>query len=156
MDTNRTFTLGASPSYIFVLNKFSHTEFLNIPKIFNHAHIVFGSVSCIQMFQIIAGEISAFKTKRCSAVSKYFAGLDFTSHTGDWFIGVRSSAAGTFIFFSQISHTNAAVHSAGGYKRKFIQGFHRHHYILFDKHHYRFFMFNSYGVGNYFCLLYRP
>jgi len=76
------------------------------------------------MFQIIAGEISAFKTKLRFAFLKYCAGLDFTSNTGDRFIGVHSSTTGTFIFFSQISHANAAVHSAGGYKRKFIQGFH--------------------------------
>jgi hypothetical protein len=120
MDTNRTFTSGASPSYIFVLQKFSHTEFLNIFKIFDHAHIVFGPVSFVQMFQIIAREISAFKTKLCTAFLENFAGLDFTSHAGDRFIGVRCSAAGTFIFLSQISHANAAVHSAGGYKRKFI------------------------------------
>jgi hypothetical protein len=89
------------------------------------------------MFQIIAGKISAFKTKLRFAFLKNFAILDFTSHTGNRFIGVRCSAAGTFIFFSQISHTNAAVHSAGGYKRKFIQGFHS---LLLT-------WFNSYGVG---------
>jgi hypothetical protein len=76
------------------------------------------------MVQKIAGEISAFKTKFRSAFSKKCAVLDFTTLTGDWFIDVRSSATGTFIFFSQIRHTNAAVHSAGSYKRIFIQGFH--------------------------------
>jgi hypothetical protein len=76
------------------------------------------------MFQIIAGEILAFKTKLCSVGSKNFACLDFTSYAGNRFIGVRCSAARAFIFFvSQISHTNTTVHSAGGYKRKFIQGF---------------------------------
>jgi hypothetical protein len=124
MNTNCAFTSGASPPHIFVLYKYSHTEFLNIIKIFDHAHIVFGVVSCIQMFQIVAGEISAFKTNLCIVFSEHFAGLDFTSNTGDRFISIRSSAAGAFIFFSQISHANAAVHSAGGYKRKFIQGFH--------------------------------
>jgi hypothetical protein len=124
MDTNLASTPGASPSYIFVLYKFPDTINFNILKIFNHAHIVFGAVSFIQMFQPITGKISAFKTKLCSAISKIFTILDFTSNPGDWFIGVHYSATGTFIFFSQISHTNAAVHSAGGYKRIFIQGLH--------------------------------
>ena len=124
MDTNSACTMGTSPSCIFILHKYSYTEVLNSFKIFDYTHIVFGSVSFVQMFQIVAGEISAFKTKLCSAVSKYSAILDFTPNTGDRFIGIRSSATGTFIFLSQISHTNAAVHSAGGYKRKFIQGFH--------------------------------
>jgi hypothetical protein len=100
VNTNRTFTSGASPFYVFTRQKFSHTEILNISKIFNHAHIVFGAVSCIQMFQIIAGEISAFKTKLRFAFSKKIAVLDFTSHAGNRFIGIRCSAAGTFIFFS--------------------------------------------------------
>jgi hypothetical protein len=51
------------------------------------------------MFQIIAGEISTFKTKRCVAATKYFAVLDFASDAGDRFIGVGSPAAGTFILF---------------------------------------------------------
>jgi hypothetical protein len=76
------------------------------------------------MFQIVAGEISAFKTIFRFAFLKYFAGFNFTSHTGNWLIDVRCSATGTFILFSQINHTNAAVHSAGSYERIFIQGFH--------------------------------
>jgi hypothetical protein len=100
MDTNLASTSGASPSYIFVLNKFPDTVISYIFKIFDHTHIVFGSVSCIQMFQIVTGEIIAFKTKLCAAGSKNCAVLDFTSHTGNRFIGIRSSAAGTFILFS--------------------------------------------------------
>ena len=73
------------------------------------------------MFQIIAGKISAFKTKRCFAAAKYFTVLDFTSYTGNRFIGVLSPAADAFIFFSQIRHANAAVHSAGSDKRIFMK-----------------------------------
>jgi hypothetical protein len=85
--------------------------------------MVFCPVSCVQMVQKIAGEISAFKTKLCAAAPKNGAGLDFTSNAGDWLICVCSSTTGTFIFFSQIRHANAAVHSAGSYQRIFIQGF---------------------------------
>ena len=98
---------------------------LDIFKIIDHAHIVFGPVSIVQMFQIVAGIISAFKTKLDSIFLKNSTVLDFTSNTGDGFLGVRFSAAVTFIPCSHISHTNAAVHSTGSYKRKFIQGFHR-------------------------------
>jgi hypothetical protein len=83
--------------------------------------MVFGPVSCIQMFQIIAGKISAFKTKFCFAVMKNCAVLDFTSNPGDWFIRVHSSTTNTFILFSQVRHTNAAVHSTGSDERIFIQ-----------------------------------
>jgi hypothetical protein len=86
-------------------------------KIFNHAYVVFGSVSLVQMSEIVAGEISAFVAKLSSAFAKEFAGLDLTSNTGDWFIGIRSPATDTFIRFPQISYADAAVHSARGYKR---------------------------------------
>jgi hypothetical protein len=77
------------------------------------------------VLHIVTGKISAFKTKLGSIFLKNSAVLDFTSNTGNRLIGVRSSAAGTFIPISHISHTDAAVHTAGSYKRKFIQGFHR-------------------------------
>lgn|GEM_PF-4959614 len=50
MNTNSSATLRTSPSGFFIANKFSYTVFLNIFKIFNLAHIVFSSVSFIQMF----------------------------------------------------------------------------------------------------------
>jgi hypothetical protein len=93
-------------------------------KVFNHAHIVFGSVSLVQMFEIVAGEISAFITKFSSAFVKDFAGLDLTSNTGNRFIGIYSPATDTFVLFSQISYADATVHSARGYKRSLTQGLH--------------------------------
>jgi hypothetical protein len=102
MNTDRAFASGTGPSYIFILYKFPNTIIPDIFKIFNHAHIIFGSISFIQMFQIYAGEISAFKTELRPTFSKYFAVLDFTSDTGDRFIGVRSFTAGAIIYFSQI------------------------------------------------------
>jgi len=72
------------------------------------------------MFQIIARKIITFKTKLRFSFLKEFTALDLTSYAGNGFIGVCSPATGTFIFFSQISHANATVHSAGGYKRNLI------------------------------------
>jgi hypothetical protein len=123
MNTNRPFTSGTSPFSLFVLYKISYTEIFNIYKILDHAHVVFGSISCVQMVQKITGEISAFKTMLCAAAPKNVAVLNFTSNASDWFICIRFSATGTFIFLSQIRHTNTTVHSAGSYKRIFIQGF---------------------------------
>jgi len=133
MNANRACTPGASPSYLFILQKFPDTIIPDKFKIFDHAHIVFGSISFVQMFQIVAWEISAFKTKLCTVFEKNFAILDFTSNAGDWFIDIHPSATGTFIIFSQIGHTNAAVHTAGSYKRIFIQGFHGQILFLFTK-----------------------
>jgi hypothetical protein len=43
---------------------------------------------------------------------KYLAIFNFTHNTTGGFINIASPAAGTFIFFSQIRHANAAVHPA--------------------------------------------
>lgn len=49
MNTNGSTTLRTSPSGFFIANKFSYTVFLNIFKIFYLAHVVFSSVSFIQL-----------------------------------------------------------------------------------------------------------
>ena len=98
MNTDRTSTLGTTPSYVFIPQKFSNTEIPNISKIFDHAHIVSSSVSLIQMFQIVAGKIVTSKTKLCLSLLKNFAVFDFTSNNGNGFIGIRSPATGAFIF----------------------------------------------------------
>lgn len=66
------------------------------------------------MFQAVTGKLLAFRTVFCLAFMEKFAIFDFTSGTGDRYIQVRFSAPGAFILFSQISHTDAAVHTAGG------------------------------------------
>jgi hypothetical protein len=134
MNTYCAFTFGASPFYILVLYKFPDTVIPDIFKVFDHAHIVFGPVSRIKMFQITAGEISAFKTKFCAVFLKCFAGLNFTSNTCDRFIYVRSSAAWTFVFHPQMTPANTTVYTARSYQSRFIQRFHG-------------YLFNSYGVG---------
>jgi hypothetical protein len=116
MNTNRASTLGTSPFYVFILQKFSNTEIPNISKVFDHAHIVFGSISFIQMFQVLAREIITSKTILCFTFLKNSAIFDFTSSNGNGFIGICCPATGAFIFLSQISHANATVHATGSNK----------------------------------------
>ena len=134
MNTYCAFTFGASPFYILVLYKFPDTVILDIFKVFDHAHIVFGPVSFIQMFQIITGKIFAFKTKLSPILLECLTGFNFTSNTGDRFIDVRYSAAWTFVFHPQMTPANTTVYTAGSYQSRFIQRFHG-------------YLFNSYGVG---------
>ena len=116
MNTNSTSTFRTRSSHFFISNKFSYAVFFNISKIYDHAHIVFSSVSFIQMFQIIAGKIVTSKTKLCFSFLENFTVYDFTSNNGNGFIGICSPATGAFIFFSQISHASATVHATGSDK----------------------------------------
>ena len=117
VDTNRTGTVGTGPSQFFIPYEFSNTKIPDLSKVFNHAHVVLGSVSLVQMFEIVAGEISTFVTKSSSVFTKDFARLNLASNTGNRLVGICSPAADTVVLLSQIGHANAAVHSARGYKR---------------------------------------
>jgi hypothetical protein len=78
--------------------------------------MVFGAISLIQMFQLVAGKSLTAKTKFNFFFLKNFAIFDFTSNPGNGFLDVCFPATRTFIFFSQISHAKATIHSAGGDK----------------------------------------
>lgn len=88
-----------------------HTVSPDIVQVLDHAHIVFSSVSFIQMFQIVAGRIVTSKTKLYFTLLNNFTVFDFTSNNGNGFIGICCPATRAFISFSQIGHANAAVHS---------------------------------------------
>jgi len=92
--------IQAGPSYFFISNKFLYTIFLMNSRFFYHAHRVSGSISYIQMFHSIAGIHFTRKTELCFFFLQYFTVFDCTSYTGNGFIGIRSPATGTGIFFS--------------------------------------------------------
>lgn len=68
------------------------------------------------MFQVLAGEIIAFKAKFNFAIFNKFAVFNFASGNTDRFFRIKKSASGTLIFFSQIGIANPAVHAARGNK----------------------------------------
>jgi hypothetical protein len=80
-------------------------------KILQHAHVVFCAIALIELFQSSAG-LFAFKAKFYFTFLNVFAVFDFTSNNANCFIGICRPAAVTFIFLSQISHANPAVHPA--------------------------------------------
>ena len=81
-------------------------------KILDHAHIVFGSISFIQMFQIFARKLLAFKTIFCLACLENYAIFDFAFDPGNRFIEVSSPATRTSIFILQICPADTTVHPA--------------------------------------------
>ena len=100
MDANNASTFGAGPPCFFISDKFPYAEFFNMLQIFDHTHIVFGSISFIQILQKCARKVITFKAEFCFAVSKNFAIFNFASGTGNRFVDVIDSAARTFIFIS--------------------------------------------------------
>jgi len=113
VNTNGASTFGASPPDLFVGKKFSNPDPSDILQILDHAHAVFGSISFIQMLQTSTWKSIALKAKPWFGILHEFTIFDFASNARDTFISVSSSAARAFIFFSQITHANATVHSAG-------------------------------------------
>ena len=106
---------AACRAFVFLglpAQEFIHAVISNELKIFYHAHVIFCAIALVQLFQ--SGAVFfAFKTKLYFTFLNSFAVFDFTSNTANDFIGICCSATGTFIFFSQISHADAAVHAAG-------------------------------------------
>ena len=56
-------TIRASPLFLFFLKEFINTFVSDVFQVFNHAHMVFGSVTLIECFEPAAGEILAFITE---------------------------------------------------------------------------------------------
>ena len=71
----------ASPSNLFVPDKFSDTIFFYVTQIFKHAHTIFCTISFVKLFQAGTGESIALKTIFVIAFQSYFAILYSTSGT---------------------------------------------------------------------------
>ncbi len=126
MNIYRAITFGARPSCHFGINKFANSKILDIFQIFNHAHVVSGAVSFIQMLQVGTGEIIALIAEFSVAVFEISAGFNLTLYAGNRFVAVNP-AAGAMILLTQIRHADAAVHAAGGDKGYFIFCFQGNH-----------------------------
>ena len=120
MNADPASTFGAGPSCVFISQKFIHPEIPDIRKIFDHAHIVSGAISLIQMLQILAGKIVTFKTKGYLPLLNDLTVSDLAPGDANGFMGIHYPASGAFILFSQISHANAAIHTTGTNERNFI------------------------------------
>jgi hypothetical protein len=113
VNANGAAAFRASPSDLFVGNKLSNSKPANVLQILEHAHLISGSVSFIQMLQTSAWKSVTLKAKSRFDILKGFTVFDLASNAIDRFTNVSSSTAGTFVLFSQVRHANAAVHPAG-------------------------------------------
>jgi len=56
-------TIRALPLLLFFFKEFINTFVSDVFQVFNHAHMVFGSVTLIECFKPAAGEVLAFITE---------------------------------------------------------------------------------------------
>jgi hypothetical protein len=68
------------------------------------------------MLQSLAGMIFAFITIYCFAGLESCAVFNFASGNSNGFVIIKFSATRAFIFFSQVSQANAAIHATGSDK----------------------------------------
>lgn len=124
VNTDRAAAVRACPPDFLVCHELSNSKPADVLQIFEHAHVVSSLVSLVQLLHAGAGKFLTLKAKSRFHVLEVFTIFDPALNAIAGFIHVDSSAAGTLIFFSQISQANAAVHSAGSDERCFGQGFH--------------------------------
>jgi len=91
-----------------------------MPKIFNHAHLVFGSISFIQMVQPVAGEGFTRKTKPGFTLLEGRTVFDSALRSGFRLIRIFHPTSGAFIFCPQIGHANTTIHPTGRNQGKSI------------------------------------
>jgi hypothetical protein len=113
VNTDRAAAVRAGPSDLFIGNELPDSEPADGLQIFEHAHVVPGPISLVQLLHAGTGKLLTLKAKSRFDILKRFTVFDLASNAIDRFINVSSSAAGTFLFVPQIRHANAAVHSAG-------------------------------------------
>jgi len=82
-------------------------------KIFDHAHAILGSITLIQVDEIVAGEAPATEAVFDLSHRHLPASLDFAYDAGFRFETVVFPAAGAAVFIPCVCAAQAAVHAAG-------------------------------------------
>ena len=67
VDADGAAAFRAGPSLLFGFNKYSYAGFLNVFKVFKHAHVVLCPVPLVQVYQSVTGIFFAVKTILCLA-----------------------------------------------------------------------------------------
>ena len=114
MNTDRAAAVRAGPSDLFIGHKLPDSEPADVLEILEHTHVVPGPVSLVQLLHAGTGKLLTLKTKSRFHILEVFTIFDPALDAIGGLMNVRASAAGTFVFFSQISQANTAVHSTGG------------------------------------------
>lgn len=91
---------------------------LDVLKIVNHAHAIFGSITLIQVIQPVARKPVTAETVLDFTLPYLLTVLDSACDAGFWFDAVVAPAAGACLLISRIRAAEATVHSTGGNQRR--------------------------------------
>lgn len=118
MNADYSIAARALPADFFLFDEFSYTSLFDILKIFKHTHAIFCSVTFVQLLQSGTG-VSGAQKAILPGFAQLIAVFDTASEAAIGHILVAPQAAGTFLFFSKVSITNAAIHTTGGNHSRF-------------------------------------
>jgi hypothetical protein len=111
VDTYNATTYRAAPPLLFFCNEGGQANLFDTFKVLYHAHGVFRSVSFIELLQPSAGIFCAFETEPGFARLDRFTVSDNAIYSSRRFVGVITMTTVAASFFSEISHTDAAIHA---------------------------------------------
>jgi hypothetical protein len=118
MNTHQMTALGTGPLFLFVAHEVSYAELLYVHEIVNHTHSILGSITLIQVTQLVAREPVTAEAVTDFALPYPLTVLDAACDAGFWFAAVIVSATGACPLISCISATEATVHPTGSNQRR--------------------------------------
>jgi hypothetical protein len=111
MDTPQTSAGRAGVGRGLMRQKRFYSLLLDLDQVGDHAHPVFGTISCIQLFQPFAGNLLALIAEVGWICSDGWAGTDDAFTTAVRFIGILSPTTRTCSFRALEGQAYRAVHS---------------------------------------------
>jgi hypothetical protein len=113
MNAEHLAAFRADPPFFFGSYEMPYAEFSNALKIGDHAHAVLGSITLIQMREIVAGKAVTSKAVLGFRVCHLLAVLDFAFCARFGFEAVIASATWAWFLLSCECTAETAIHSAG-------------------------------------------
>lgn len=102
------------PALLFVRQEFFYSMLTDVFQIINHAHLVFGPVALVQLFNPGTGEGVAFKAVLPLIFFQFGTVFNMAVSAAFLFVDVITSAPGAVFLCSNKSHAQRAIHATGG------------------------------------------
>ena len=118
MNTYQLAALRTGPSFLFITHEMLYSVLLDVLKIVDHAHAIFGSIALVQVTELVARKLVTAETVPDFPLPYLLTVLDPACDTGFWFDAVVASATGACLLISCICATEATVHSTGSNQRR--------------------------------------
>ena len=118
MNAYQLAALRTGPSFLFITHEMLYPVLLDVLKIVDHAHAIFGPIALVQVTELVARKPFTAETVPGFALPYLLTVLDSAGDAGFWFDAVVASATGACLLISCICTTEATVHSTGSNQRR--------------------------------------